>query len=65
MMKLPDFICFGPATNSRGMPGKMEIFWPGREIKPGKANNEGFSSLLQGESAFCEHKNDNKSEFNL
>lgn len=63
--KLPDFICFGPATNSRGMPGKMEIFWPGREIKPGKANNEGFSSLLQGESAFCEHKNDNKSEFNL
>ena len=30
---LPDFICFGSASNSRKMPGKMEIFWPRREIK--------------------------------
>lgn len=28
--KLPDFICFGPAQNKSGIPGRMEIFWPGR-----------------------------------
>ena len=29
--KLPDFICFGPAKNSNGIPGRMEIFWPAYE----------------------------------
>jgi len=31
--KLPDFICFGPAMNSCGIPGRMEVFWPGFEKK--------------------------------
>ena len=35
---LPNFICFGPAANSKGVPGKMEIYWPHREIKTGKSN---------------------------
>jgi hypothetical protein len=29
----PDFICFGPASNPAGIPGKMEIFWPHRQNK--------------------------------
>ncbi len=37
--KMPDFICFGPAANSRGIPGKMEIFWPRRETKPDSLND--------------------------
>ncbi|MBN2318219.1 MAG: hypothetical protein JXR49_04045 [Acidobacteria bacterium] len=40
---LPDFICFGPASNSRGVPGKMEIFWPHREIKSVCQNDTGNS----------------------
>lgn len=31
--ELPDFICFGSASKSKKMPGKMEIFWPRREVK--------------------------------
>ncbi len=37
--KMPDFICFGPAANSRGVPGKMEIYWPRRETKPDSLND--------------------------
>jgi hypothetical protein len=29
--KVPDFICFGPAQSSCGLPGRMEIFWPKRD----------------------------------
>lgn len=41
---LPDFVCFGSAVNSRGVPGKMEIYWPYRELKTIMPQGEGSLS---------------------